>query len=66
MNSNSTNNLGESQENTSKLLNEIRRSAQDVKIEFDKEKEMLKEKQSEMIMEVKNSINHIKPSVETQ
>lgn len=60
------NNLRESQENTSKLLNEIRRSAQDVKIEFDKEKEILKEKQSEMIMEVKNSINHIKPSVETQ
>lgn len=60
------NNLSESQEKTSKLLNEIRRSAQDVKIEFDEEKEMLKEKQSEMIMEVKNSINHIKPSVEAQ
>jgi hypothetical protein len=37
-------NLGKFQENTSKLLNEIRKSAQDVKIEFDKEKEILKEK----------------------
>ena len=36
------NNLGEFQENTSKLLNEIRKSAHDVKIESDKEKEILK------------------------
>lgn len=57
--------LGEFQENTSKQLNEIRKSVQDVKIEFNQEIGILKEKQMEMIMDMKNSISHIKSLVES-
>lgn len=46
-------------------MNEIRKSFQDMKLEFNQKIEFLKKTQAEMILEMKHSISQMKASIQS-